>query len=210
MDIPVVKRDTIAARRAAGTPRQRAQRRQLIVEAAVRVIEESGTAAGLGTVAERAGLPRPHVYRHFPSRDDLDRAVARHAAQLLTAWIRPSLPAPDTPPEAAVHRTIGRVLAWAVEHPHLYRFRARLGATHGTLELAAALRPHLPAYVVASLAGMVDAGILWWFDHRDEVDRTQLNDWLATQVCRVIAESARIPQIPAGTSGSGPDGGSTP
>ncbi|WP_331461393.1 TetR/AcrR family transcriptional regulator [Micromonospora tarapacensis] len=166
------------------------------MEAAARAIEEHGTDTGLGTVADRAGLPRPHVYRHFTSRDDLDQAVARHAARLLSAWIRPSLSAPGAPPEV-VHGVIGQVLSWAVDHPNLYRFRARLGSTQAVPELteaaeanlrAAGYEAHLPAYVVASVVGMVDAGIVWWFDHQDEVGLDQLNDWLAAQVWRVVAE----------------------
>ncbi|MDG4798848.1 TetR/AcrR family transcriptional regulator [Micromonospora sp. WMMD1082] len=196
MSNAAVKRDTIAARRAGGAPDERARRRQLIVEAAVRTIEEHGTDTGLGTVADRAGLPRPHVYRHFASKDDLDQAVARHAARLLSAWIRPSLSAPGALPEV-VHGVIGQVLSWAVEHPNLYRFRARLGTPQAVAELtdaavanlrAAGREAHLPAYAVASVIGMVDAGIIWWFDHRDEVDLHQLNDWLAAQVWRVVAD----------------------
>ncbi|WP_341716308.1 TetR family transcriptional regulator [Micromonospora sp. FIMYZ51] len=193
-----VKRDTIAARRAAGIPQERARRRQLIVEAAIRVVEEHGTIAGLGAVADRAGLPRPHVYRHFASKDDLDQAVARHAARLLSAWIRPSLSAPGAPPQV-VHGVIDRVLSWAVEHPNLYRFRARLRTAQAVPELteaaiatlrAAGYQARLPAYVVASIVGLVDAGIIWWFDHQDEVGRSRLTDWLAAQVWRVVAEMA--------------------
>ncbi|WBB51987.1 TetR/AcrR family transcriptional regulator [Verrucosispora sp. WMMD573] len=199
MSNAAVKRDTIAARRAGGIPQERARRRQAIVEAAVRVIEEHGTDTGLGTVADRAGLPRPHVYRHFASKGDLDQSVARHAARLVSAWIRPSLSAPGTPPEV-VHGIVGRVLSWAVAHPNLYRFRARLGTAYAVPEIteaavanlrAAGYSAHLPAYVVASVVGMVDAGIIWWFDHRDEVGPEQLNDWLAAQVWRVVAEAAQ-------------------
>ncbi|WP_158603467.1 TetR/AcrR family transcriptional regulator [Micromonospora radicis] len=200
-----VRRDTIAARRAAAATEERARRRQLIVEAAARVIEEYGTDTGLNVVADRAGLPRPHVYRHFTGKEDLDQAVARHAARLLSAWIRPSLSAPGTPPEV-VYAIIGRVLSWAVAHPNLYRFRARLGTAQAVPELAdaavvnlraAGYDAQLPAYVVAGVVGMVDAGIIWWFDHRDETGLDQLNDWLAAQVWRVVAEA--LGQPPAAT-----------
>ncbi|MFV2102363.1 TetR/AcrR family transcriptional regulator [Micromonospora sp. LOL_024] len=191
-----VRRDTIAARRAGGVPDERARRRQLVVEAAVRAIEEDGTGTGLGTVADRAGLPRPHVYRLFTSRQDLDQAVARHAARLLSARIRPSLSTAGALPEVT-HGIIGQVLSWAVQHPNLYRFRARLGAAHAVPELTAAAvanlraagyEAQLPAYVVASVIGLVDAGIIWWFDHQDEVGPGELNDWLAAQVWSVVAE----------------------
>src|SRR5690242_19416140 len=137
-----VKRDTIAARRTAGAAGDRERRRHRIVEAAVRAIEEHGADAALGAIADQAGLPRPHVYRNFTGKDDLDQAVARHAASLLSAWIRPSLTARGTPPQV-IRGVVGRVLDWAVGHPNLYRFRARLGAPAAVGELGDALAAYL-------------------------------------------------------------------
>ncbi|MFI7606026.1 hypothetical protein ACIBTV_12960 [Micromonospora sp. NPDC049366] len=93
---------------------------------------------------------------------------------------------------------IGRVLSGAAAHPNLYRFRARQGAAQVVPELtgaavvglrAAGYRADLPAYLVAVVVGMVDAGVIWWFDHQEEVSLSQLNDWLATQVWRVLADA---------------------
>ncbi|MEV6597018.1 TetR/AcrR family transcriptional regulator [Actinoplanes sp. NPDC051346] len=190
------KRDTIAARREARAGDARARRRQEIVDAAVLAIEELGCDAGLGAVADRAGLPRPHVYRHFTGKDDLDQEVASYASRLLSAWIRPSLTARGTPPEV-IRGVIGRVLRWAVDHPNLYRFRVRLQPARAVPELTDAavaylraagydLRP--PDHVVASVIGMVDAGVIWWFDHRDDLDIESLNEWLAAQVWLVLAD----------------------
>ncbi|GGQ39370.1 TetR/AcrR family transcriptional regulator [Couchioplanes azureus] len=191
-----LKRDTIAARRRAQAGDVRARRRQEIVDAAVRAIEELGCDAGLGAVADRAGLPRPHVYRHFTGKDDLDEEVARHAGRLLSAWIRPSLTARGTPPEV-IRGVIGRVLRWAVDHPHLYRFRVRLGPAQAVPELADAAVAYLraagydarpPDHVVASVIGMVDAGVIWWLDHREGAGLDSLNEWLAAQVWLVLAD----------------------
>jgi AcrR family transcriptional regulator len=199
-----VRRDTIAARRAAVAPDDRAQRRQRIVEAAVRAIEEHGTGAGLGVVADQAGLPRPHVYRHFTGKDDLDQEVGRYAARLLSAWIRPSLSARGTPPEV-IRGIVGQVLRWAVDHPNLYRFRARLASSAAVGELAGAVAAYLraaghdarpPAHVIAGIIGLVDGGIIWWLDHREDPDSSGpdlagLTDWLAAQVWLVLADMVR-------------------
>ncbi|MEU4243342.1 TetR/AcrR family transcriptional regulator [Actinoplanes sp. NPDC026619] len=190
-----MKRDTIAARRAGATD----DRRRRIVEAAARAIEEHGTGAGLGAIADQAGVPRPHVYRHFTGKDDLDEAVARHAARMLSAWIRPSLTASGTP-SSVIHGLIDRVLQWAVEHPNLYRFRARLGSPAAVDELVDALAAYLraaghdtrpPAYVIAGVVGMVDAGIVWWLDHPDETGAGALGAWLADQVLLVLQDMLR-------------------
>ncbi|GAA0575823.1 TetR/AcrR family transcriptional regulator [Paractinoplanes ferrugineus] len=190
-----MKRDTIASRRAGATD----DKRRRIVEAAARAIEEHGTEAGLAAIADQAGVARPHVYRHFTGKDDLDREVARHAARLLSAWIRPSLTASGTP-AAVINGLIARVVAWAVDHPNLYRFRARLGERGAVGELVDALAAYLraagydtrpPAYVVAGIVGMVDAGLVWWLDHPDETGPDALTGWLADQVWLVLRDLLR-------------------
>jgi AcrR family transcriptional regulator len=191
MSEAAVRRDTVASRRAGGT-----NQRDRIVEAAVRVIEEHGGDAGLGLIADQAGLPRPHVYRHFTGKDDLDRAVARHAAKTLGAWIRPSLSASGTPPEV-ITGIVARVLQWAVEHPNLYRFRVRLGPGEAVPQLTRAVAAYLraagydaqpPEHVIAGVIGLVDAGVLWWYEHRDAIDQDSLSASLSAQVWLLLAE----------------------
>jgi AcrR family transcriptional regulator len=191
-----VRRDTVAGRRAAVAADDREHRRRHIVEAAVRAIEEHGTDAGLGAVAEQAGLPRPHVYRHFTGREDLDQEVARHAARLLSEWIRPSLSARGTPPQV-IHGLIARVLRWAVEHPNLYRFRARLASPAAVGELGDAVAAYLraagsqaqpPPHVMAGITGLVDAAIIWWLEHPGDTTLDALTEWLAAQVWLLLGD----------------------
>jgi AcrR family transcriptional regulator len=188
--------DTVAARRAGGPVGQREQRRQRIIEAAAVAIDRYGTGAALGVVADQAGVPRPHVYRHFERRDDLDLEVARHAARQLSAWIRPALSARGTPP-AIIRGIISKVLAWAMQHPNLYRFRARLGPSAAVPEFMNATAAYMhanghgavpPAQAVASIIGMVDASVLWWLDNTTQLDADQLIERLAAQVWLVLTD----------------------
>lgn len=190
-----MKRDTIAARRAGATD----DKRRRIVEAAAYAIEEHGADAGLAAIADRAGVPRPHVYRHFTGKDDLDQEVARHAGRLLSAWIRPSLTASGTP-ASIIRGLIERVVAWAVDHPNLYRFRARLGGRAAVTELGDALAAYLraagydarpPAYVVAGVVGLVDGALVHWLDHRAETAAEALTEWLAAQVWLLLRDMLR-------------------
>lgn len=163
----------------------RALRRLAVAEAALEVVDEVGPHAGTATIAERAGIPRPHVYRYFSSRDDLDAEVVRLAAHDLNSCLRPHLTRRGTPS----HVVEGLVLAcatWADGHPHLYRFlaargqsrtlhRARMGRSRLLDEIAEAARGYtnaapstFPEGILVGVMGMVDATIIWWLDQRDE------------------------------------------
>lgn len=72
--------------------------RRLLLDAAVAVLVEQGGEAPLDTIAKRAGLGAATLYRHFPSREALIKAVALHsfdqvaelAEQELTGGIGPA------------------------------------------------------------------------------------------------------------------------
>lgn len=176
-----------------------ADRRQRIIAAAMQAIESFGPDAAIGLTADLAGLPRPHVYRHFESKSVLDQAVARHAARILGARVRPTLAASGSP--TGIIRAASReVVGWAAEHPNLYRFRAirRDGPTVEEYSRAstAYLRrlghdAELPAQAVAAVVGLVDSSVLWWLDHRDDLTADQMVEKLTRQVWIIVEQAAR-------------------
>lgn len=194
--------DTTAVRRSTKDSSRRAPKRAQIVLAATDAIEEHGLAVSTTQIADRAGVARPHVYRHFDSKDDLDDEVARYAAAELVARVRPTMVRTGTPPEI-IHGVIEEAVGWAAEHPNLYRFmaarqqtktmhRARFGRSRFLGEIVDAssaylrakqLTDEVPDGILAGLMGMVDASIIWWLDHQDEqqrevVDRVTRQVWL--------------------------------
>jgi AcrR family transcriptional regulator len=206
--------DTTANRRATRLSDHRAERRAHIVLAAAEAIEEYGVGVGTAQIAARAGVARPHVYRHFDSKDDLDDAVARYAATELVEQVRPSLTRTGKPLEI-VSGAVAASVGWAREHPNLYRFmaarqqtrarhRERFGRTRFLGEVVDASTAYLkardldveaPPGVLAGLMGMVDASIIWWLDHEDEdqqavVDRVSGQVWL---VLRDFVASLGLP-----------------
>ena len=151
-------------------------RRARVVSAAVEALEAFGPAVGLGRIAERAGIPRPHLYRHFASKEQLDAEVVRFAAVDLGDRVRPHLSASGTPHDV-VAGVIAAAAAWASENPQLYRFIAAQSHDSRALAdvrgaLARLLGPEgaaaVPDAVLASLVGLVETGIIWWLDHEDE------------------------------------------
>lgn len=177
--------DSAGRRRASSDDAVRAQRRLAVAQAALHAIDNDGVDVGTATIAERAGMPRPHVYRYFSSREDLDAEVVRLAAHELNACLRPHLTRRGTP-SRVVEGLVLACATWADVHPHLYRFlaargqsrtlhRARMGRSRLLDEIAEAARGYtnaapstFPEGILVGVMGMVDATIIWWLDQRDE------------------------------------------
>lgn len=98
------------------------ERRAHIVSAAVALIEENdpGEDIPVQMIAERAGVARPVLYRHFEDRADLERAVQGRVVELLRAEIGPML-APDGTIEDIVLRIVRAYVRWAAQHPALHQ-----------------------------------------------------------------------------------------
>lgn len=176
-------------------------RRDALVAAAVACVEEYGPHVGMAQIAERAGVPRPHVYRIIASKDELDAEVARIAAEQFLARVRPAVAQPASI-WAVAHGSISSAVSWAAEHPQLYRFiaarqhaRAASGPRQGrgrfldllvqsSLEYVRRAGREIdtvPEAVLAGIMGLIDASIIWWLDHHDE-SQDQLVTRLARQV----------------------------
>ncbi len=69
----------------------RRRRRLAIITAAIEAIGEFGPEASTAQIAERAGVPRTHVYRHFEGKQALDLAVSSHVAAQIGEQIRTGL-----------------------------------------------------------------------------------------------------------------------
>jgi len=206
--------DTAANRRSTKLSGHRAERRDHIVRAAAAAIDEYGATVGTAQIADRAGVQRPHVYRHFDSKDDLDNEVAKYAATELVERVRPTLTRTGTPLQI-IGGVIAESVAWAQEHPHLYRFmaarqqtkalqRARFGRTRFLGEVVSASTAYLrtrdveleaPSGVLAGLMGMVDASIIWWLDHQEE-EQSELVDRVTRQAWLVLGDMARSMGVP--------------
>jgi AcrR family transcriptional regulator len=190
----------------------RRRRRAAIIDAAIAAIEEFGPDALTAQVAEKAGVPRTHVYRHFEGKHALDLAVSRHAARQVGESIRAGLAAPGSA-RTIIGGAIDQHLAWVEAHPNLYRFLARHAyavATTGSpatddakaafaTELSALLARYMSLFdldtgpaerVIIGVVGMVDSTAAWWLEH-PEVPRAELTAQLTAQVWLVIDYTAR-------------------
>lgn len=190
----------------------RRERRRTIITAAITAIEEYGPDALTAQVAEKAGVPRTHVYRHFADKSALDLAVARSVANQLGRQLRAGLTTLGSPRQI-ISASISQHLSWIEAHPNLYRFLAQHSyAVDATglrsvddakaafaNELTRLLQGYMQAFNIATepaervmigVVGMVDSTAVWWLEHRD-VSRVELTNELTEQVWLVIDYTAR-------------------
>jgi AcrR family transcriptional regulator len=183
-------------------------RRDEILEAARAVIEEYGPDTLIGQIADRAGLARPNFYRHFASKDELDRALARSAYEELRSEVLERIDMSDTPLEV-VRAPVAVQVIWARRHPNMYRFlvsrgafrllaspgpgrssgQRRVGRHDFAVELVAAGARYVPRFaenpdaadaIVIGLTALTQASILVWLARRTETPN-QLIDRLTAQ-----------------------------
>jgi AcrR family transcriptional regulator len=189
----------------------RRRRRAAIIDAAIAAIEEYGPDALTGQIAEKAGVPRTHVYRHFEGKHALDLAVSRQVARGIGESIRAGLSASSA--RGIIGGAIDHHLSWVEAHPNLYRFLAQHSyavATTGSpaaddakaafaTELTALLARYMSMFdldtgpaerVIIGVVGMVDSTAAWWLEH-PQVPRTQLTLELTDQVWLIIDHTAR-------------------
>lgn len=98
-------------------------RRQVIIDAAIEVLGEAepGGEVHVQQIAQRAGLSRTVVYRHFNDRADLDAAVQGAVLELLRTELVPALSFEGTPVEI-IRRIVAAYVGWAAAHPALHEF----------------------------------------------------------------------------------------
>ena len=190
----------------------RRERRLAIINAAITAIEAHGPDALTGQIAELAGVPRTHVYRHFDGKQALDLAVSRHVANQIGQKIRAGL-ATQGSARDVIGGAIGQHLSWIADHPNLYRFLAAhayaVAATGSPAvddakaafanELTALLAGYMRMFgidsapaerIIVGVVGMVDATAAWWLEHRD-ISHAELTAALTTEVWLIIDNTSR-------------------
>lgn len=177
---------------------RRAQRRAVMVQAAMDAVRAQGPGVSVAEIAAAAGITKPVLYRHFVDRADLQRAVGQEAAALLLARMAPTLSA-NGDPQAVVRAIIDAFLGGIEDEPELWRFvvhhpvertpgagivddaRAEI-ATMLTAVLAEQLRragrdTDRAAVWAQGLVGMVQSAGDWWLERRP-MSRAALTDHL--------------------------------
>lgn len=191
----------------------KARRRAEVIEAAVVAIEADGLDIGVKQIAERVGVPRSVVYRHFKDRADLDEQIRQHVVELLMVRLAPTLRPGGTVSEA-IRRAIGTYLDWIERHPRLHEFLGKgmsrsAGASPAVVGtktaiavdvshlFAAVLRRHqvrteLASSIAFGLVGFVDATVNHWLADRDRtLTAAELAAFLSRSIWHVLDGNLR-------------------
>ncbi|MFD3458638.1 TetR/AcrR family transcriptional regulator [Nocardia fluminea] len=113
--------------RASRWDRHRADRRELILAAALEAVQSQGASVGVQEIADLAGVPRSVLYRLFKDRQDLDEQLRTRIIDDLMAVLAPTLNPEGTVTEA-IARSVDAYVGWIATNPRLHYF---LGAGSG-------------------------------------------------------------------------------
>ncbi|GAB2976712.1 TetR/AcrR family transcriptional regulator [Nocardioides montaniterrae] len=113
--------DVFPPRRAARWDAHNATRHDLIVEAAIAAIQDApeGVEPKVQEIADRAGLVRTVVYRHFNGREELNRTVQRRLVEQMYDAITAGLNLEGTIPDI-IERGVAAYVGWVADNPKLY------------------------------------------------------------------------------------------
>ncbi len=98
----------------------RAERRSLLLDAAVDAIRTIGAGASMEQLAKQGGVTKPILYRHFGDRDGLVDAIGEQYAATLVERLGASLGSSE--PIELLRRTIDNYLQFLEADPELYTF----------------------------------------------------------------------------------------
>ncbi|UFS94441.1 TetR/AcrR family transcriptional regulator [Nocardia huaxiensis] len=193
-----------------------AERRRAIVAAYIELIEESepGADIPLQLIADRAGVKRSVVYRHFTDRGDLDARTRELAVEHVVELVMPDLD-PRESLRGTIFRFIDTYVGWVTVHERLHAWIER-GPGSGdpagkavvvgtkaaiaqrvaelfTLAISAVGQEHPGVDTAAfSVLGLVDGGVTRWLETRPtNLDAPELTRLLTESIWYIFDGHAR-------------------
>lgn len=180
--------------------RHNAERRAAVLDAAVAVIEDSppGAEVPVQAIADRAGLSRTVLYRHFDDRADLDRAIAGRIFEDIRGALLPVMSFDGTPVQI-IRRIVGAYVGWAAGHPALHRVAEQQPPGIGSTQLDEALGQLAEQIETLITIGVEVLDVRMDQDTRDALDPLVFGLIGAgfTAVRRWLARPERVPEAEA-------------
>ena len=211
----------------------RARRRQEFVDAALRVLRDTGPDLPMGAVAAQAGVTKPVLYRYFADKAALVQALGEFASGLLRERLVPALTT-GGPAMARIRGGVGAYFAIIDENPDLYWLLTRHGAGDSTGDgaagaggaglmarqkefiattLTAVFGDYLRAYGLDSgaaepwafgITGLVQSTGEWWLSRRS-MSRAQVTEYVSQLIWWALTGVLRDAGVAADPDAPVPD-----
>jgi AcrR family transcriptional regulator len=192
---------------------QHQRRRAEFVAAALAAIAEHGPDVSTERIAERAGVARTRLYKHFADAADLQRAIAHRVTELITTELEPVWD-PKGTPRQIIATAVGTHLRWLTEHTHLYRYLVRYSMTGSAgdptaftdvktaigVQLTRLFTGYLAAFELDTrsaeitafgLVGYVESATTRWLEHPDRVSAAELEQQLTDAILTLVEHAVR-------------------
>jgi AcrR family transcriptional regulator len=186
---------------------QHERRREEFVDAALEAIAEHGPDVSTEQIAEKAGVARTRLYKHFGDAADLQRAIAVRVSELITEELAPVWN-PQGSPMEMITTAVGTHLRWLTDHSHLHRYLTRHAPSGDTPDVRTAIGVHLtrffagylaafeldpaPAETIAfGLVGYVESATDRWLAGPRELSADQLQDHLTGAIWTILDHTLR-------------------
>jgi len=188
-----------------------AQRRQLVLDAALRTFAANGyDGAAMEQIAAAAGVSKAVVYDHVSSKDELYSMVLDSIRIQLVAVVETALEPARGPGEPRVRAAVAALFGYVEEHPEAARLLCRELQDANHSEIGSELHERLTATLLATLSneqGLLEIGaererqllifaellkaamlglVVWWFRNpdvarEDLVERLTMVVWPALE-----------------------------
>lgn len=169
--------------------RRTAERREELLQAALKVIRTVGAGASMEQMAAEAGITKPVLYRYFGDREGLIGAVAGRFAEALAERLALAVASPvEAPPEQAIRAGIEAYISFIEEDPELYGFLSQHAAPDSAALVSIVDR------VAKALAGLIAGRLIE--AELDPRPATTFAHGIVGMVHMAGARWARQPELP--------------
>jgi len=190
----------------------RAARRAELTAAAREIFVAVGYhAAGMDDIAERAGVSKPVLYQHFPSKLELYTALLEESAAEIVGMVRTAIASTDDNDER-VKRAVEAYFTFVADNRQAYRliFESDLRgqvevermvdrATEGCIDAITDIitkdtgaDPERARLLASGLVGLSQVSARYWLARSEDVDRAEAVSLLSTLAWRGISRFPRI------------------
>jgi AcrR family transcriptional regulator len=187
---------------------QHERRRAEFVAAALEAIAKHGPEVSTEQIADRAGVARTRLYKHFSDAADLQGAVSRRVRELITEELEPVW-RPRGSPLEMITTAVHTHLRWLTEHTNLHRYLTRHApSAPEATDVKSAIALHLTrlftGYLIAfdldpapaettafGLVGYVESATTRWLDRPGELTREQLGEQLTGTIWTILDHTLR-------------------